>query len=918
MRIQKHATLKLPKQLLDQLGDSSSSSRTQASRNRYQSIGRKEKRKAEREQKKSLNQNYPKVNVTLGARKGTKIDRELSKDESDSESSLSPEPRPTKSTVKSTKLAAKPTKSTLDPVQSTASHDDDKETVLRLSKGVRDQLTRDDTEIAALEKKLGLKGKKTQSSKAFLDDGLDDLIGGIDEDKEASIQGSKRKNGKDEEWLLRKRRKLDVVKKGSVRDHRALSVNKTGDAISREVDNEIEGLLSGEEQSATSQDSEESNPHDEQSGSDFDGFGPEETEEQPSRIRENPYIAPVSAGAVSAAKYIPPSLRETSTSDEEAMRRLRRRVQGLLNRLSEANLVTMLRDVERLYSTNPRQHVSSSLIDLLLGSIRDATTLNDTFLILLAGFLTALYTVVGVDFGGQLIEMLVQEFDRQYQIAQSSDTAGKETSNIMSFFAQLYNFQVIGSTLIYDYIRLFLQDLSELNTELLLRIIKSCGSQLRQDDPTSLKDIIMLLQKSVGTADEANLSVRTKFMIETITNLKNNRVKNGAAASAIAHEHTVRMKKTLGALRTRSGKTREPFRVTLNDIRDGQKKGKWWLIGASWNNPHTSNTNEPPETSLAARPDSSSKDISSNNIHDKTTNPELDLNALATHQRINNPLRRTIFLALLSATDARDASLRVQNLRLKRSQQAEVPRVLLQCCGAEAAYNPYYALVARRLCDADGRSAGHGSGRKRREGVGQMWGLDGGEGEGSLDVEGKKGAGKRMRFAFAAAVWDVWRGMGEGQEDDGDEQDENERDMSMRKVVNLAKMVGALVVDGVLDIMVLKTLNLPYLRSKTRTFVEIMLVTIIQHGQSPPGAEKRSRSYRKAALISIFSKAGENPELAAGLQYFLKTHVARSDIVASKKEAKVLGSACEVIKETLSAIAVGRGDANTESDVFSD
>jgi len=71
-------------------------------------------------------------------------------------------------------------------------------------------------------------------------------------------------------------------------------------------------------------------------------------------------------------------------------------------------------------------------------------------------------------------------------------------------------------------------------------------------------------------------------MIETINDLKNNKPKAGATASAINSEHLTRMRKTLGTLNNRNLKTSEPMRIGLDDLRDTDKRGKWWLVGASW------------------------------------------------------------------------------------------------------------------------------------------------------------------------------------------------------------------------------------------------------------------------------------------------------------------------------------------------
>jgi nucleolar MIF4G domain-containing protein 1 len=198
----------------------------------------------------------------------------------------------------------------------------------------------------------------------------------------------------------------------------------------------------------------------------------DEDEKEPvqKKTRENPYVAPVTK-STSTSKYIPPSMRAAAEGSSEADVRLRRQAQGLLNKLSEANLISILNDVEKLYRENPRQSVTSTLTSLLLTLVADPSPLQDTFIILHAGFIAGLYKVLGMDFGAIIIQTLVQIFDQSAD--ERGPFTGKEQLNLMSFLAQLYNFHVIGSNLVFDYIRLFLQEITETNTELLLRIIRS-------------------------------------------------------------------------------------------------------------------------------------------------------------------------------------------------------------------------------------------------------------------------------------------------------------------------------------------------------------------------------------------------------------------------------------------------------------
>jgi len=624
------------------------------------------------------------------------------------------------------------------------------------------QLDDDDAEISALEKKLGL-SKQGKLNKSFVDDGLDLLLHDIGEDSTADqAYPRKRSNDEDTAWLDMKRRRTSRLPADNVE----LKYEQSHSSDSEEEDTSDLEDISGQSLMLMPDRSDRDNDR-ESAASDSPDWDESDDVAIPDhaapRVRENPYVAPItSADKTAPQKYIPPSLRNSAAdgADAEAMSRLRRRTQGLLNRLSEANILTILNDFEKLYQENPRQHVTTTIHDLLIERIRDTVSLSDTFIILHAGLIAGLYRLVGVVFGAQVVQRLVQEFDYYYELSQSRPNAegSKETLNLISLLAQLYNFQVTGSTLVFDYIRQFLSTLSELHTELLLRVIRSSGPALRQDDPSALKDIVILLQKATAAASGAAApSVRTLFMIEAISDLKNNKLKSAAgAASGLDAEHIHRMRKMLGTLNARGVvRASEPLQVGLADLHDTKKMGKWWLAGASWRGrdisvDHSTSipgnlTNNTEESSTLSRTD----DL---DISDSTP----DLLHLAAAARMNTNVRRAIFVALLSASDASDAQQRLHGLRLSQTQRPEMARVLLHCAGAEATYNPYYALVARRVC---------------------------------ADVS-------KMGIAFQFTLWDLF-GKLEAAEDDGDT-------IGLEAVVNSARFYAALIGSGAVRIGVLK------------------------------------------------------------------------------------------------------------------
>ena len=734
-----HNTAKLPQQLLQELGISGGDY-VGARRKRGGPTNRKEHRKAARMQKKLAHapvRKAPHLRRQLSPEDYNGLSENATAVEQKKATTTSVQPKAPKSILKKPKpLEEKPLATSLSPSPPPPK---------KLSRGVQDKLLADDAEIAALEKALGVKGKK-KLPKSFEDDDLESLLEGIDDAVGLNKDRlGKRKRSEEDEWLERKRQKAQAGML-VIEDSRSSASSQEDDEDSW-IGNEYGDEDDVQGQSDTDEDDE------------FESFGEEDEPPLPAktmaRTRENPYVAPVTSSAITEAmKYVPPSLRNRDTAGAEEFWHLRRQIQGLLNRLSEANLISILGDMENIYRNHPRQHVTTTLLDLLMGLLSDPTTLQDTFVILHAGFIAAVYKIVGTDFGAQAIQRIDEEFHQNYHLGTDQDRTGKKLNNLVSLLAELYNFQVIGSNLLYDLVRLFLDELSETNTELLLKVIRTSGPQLRQDDPSSLKEIVLQLQAAVAESGEEKLSVRTKFMIETINNLKNNRMKTGVAASTIASEHTTRMRKTLGSLNQRNIRASEPLRIGLRDLRQTEKRGKWWLVGASYKDEDADDA-ERTEQAFAV-PGKNNREANMDGL-------AADLIQIAKEQRMNTDVRRWIFIAVMSATDYNDAYVRLMKLRLKRSQELEIPKVLIHCAGAEKVYNPFYTFLSRRMC-----------------------------------------SDKKLKMSFQFSLWDLFNQMGEGEDEPKEYDEVNEGKLGLRSLVNLARMFGVLIAEGGLGLGVLK------------------------------------------------------------------------------------------------------------------
>lgn len=724
-----------------------------------------------------------------------------------------------------------------------------------ISQAVKDKLQEDDERIAFLEKKLKLKSKKLSESE-FEHDGLNDLLSGLDDMEDildGVAPGKKRKSEGDDDWLAKKRQKAlrsnvhNVIHDELDDEHIGADDNDSSEQEDEEHNNDDD--FGDSNDSDALHDILDDSSSDESNGAkddaSFDGFESDNDVQPEKRVRENPYVAPTTS-----AKYVPPSLRKQNNDDPEDLTRLRRQATGLINRLSEANLISILGDVENLYRTNARQHVTSILIDLLLSPICESTSARDTDIILRGGFIMAIYKIVGTDFGAQVVQRIVELFDRYHALASeaennASTSSNKQSSNLIVLLCELYNFQMIRCNLIFDYVRLFLTDLTELNAELLLKITRMSGQQLRQDDPSSLKDIVVLLRPAIAKIGEENVSVRTKFMVDAINDLKNNKKKTGAAASAIVSEHTVRMKKTIGTLNTRNIKGSEPLSIGLKDIQQSDKKGKWWLVGASWaGNDQAQGYDEDQTTDEAKRKPVQIVD-----------DDEIDLYTLARQNGMNTEIRRSIFITLMSSLDYVDAHTKLQRLKLKKVQEQEIPKVLLHCASSEANYNHYYTLIAKKVCATN----------------------------------------RKLNKAFQFALWDTF-GRLEGNVED--EEVDSRSKLALREIVSLAKLYGHLIASHHLSLLVLKNLNLTYLQEDTKIFLEVMFITLF--------LQCKTTGKRDEARVKMVMETARGLDtLVQGLIWLMKKVLMKTEIAGGGVERSDVKWATQVAIDVLEGMTAG-------------
>ncbi|XP_062230742.1 uncharacterized protein LOC133928428 [Phragmites australis] len=377
----------------------------------------------------------------------------------------------------------------------------------------------------------------------------------------------------------------------------------------------------------------------------------------------------------SKGKYVPPRLRAASNSESEEIAQMRRRVRGLLNRLSESNVESITQEVAALFRSLPRSVSSQILVDEVLASCSRGPRGNEQYASVFAAFVAGMACLVGIDFSAKILASLAKSFEDEY-----SKEDGLSLRNLTLLFCYLCIFGVISSDLVYDLLSVLSKRLTELDVSTVLTILQCCGMKLRGDDPGAMKDFVLSIQNSVNqlkmhsaVREDGKTDIhsrRMEFMLETICDIKNNKKRPKEDPS-----HHTRIKKWLQKLKAEDVLLRG---LTWSRLLDPEKKGQWWLSGDV--------------SSMAGKIEDVAAVIS------KDVAETQKLLHLAAAQRMNTDIRRAIFCIIMSAEDYVDAFEKLLRLGLSGKQDREIIRVIVDCCLQEKMFNKYYTVLASKLC----------------------------------------------------------------------------------------------------------------------------------------------------------------------------------------------------------------------------
>jgi nucleolar MIF4G domain-containing protein 1 len=586
-------------------------------------------------------------------------------------------------------------------------------------------------------------------------------------------------------------------------------------------DDGLNDLLAGLTQPAEADDddSEGGSDEDASDGDDDDASGGSEEEEEDG---DDEAAAPAPSG-----RYVPPAARGVALvapADDAADERLVRRVRGLLNRLGEANAAAVTAEAAGLLREgHTRRAVGSAAVSEVVSALVRGPRASGQYACALAAFVAGLCaTGLGPELGARALAATAAALDA----ARAGEGDSRSVANLGALVARLYLAGLVPPALLWGMLCHVTASLGEADVALTLAVLRAAGPRLRADDPAGLRDFIISLQERSAAAQQAGiaagegeggLSQRARLLLELVCDLKNGKrgAKLGAAGGGGGDDFPAPLARWL-----READVGVPAlalsSLTWRKLLDVQShRGAWWLPAPGGINTDGGGGDfgDGDGDARGALHGSAAAAAAAHASAESSA-----LLARAASLRMNTDARRAVFCALMSAEDCADAAERLLKLPLAGGQEREIPRVLLECCLQEAAYNPFYELTAVRL--------GTGS--------------------------------KRHRTTLQFAVWDRWKELG---------------DADARRLSHLARFCAGALARGALPLGALRGAELAEAAAPgapARRVAHFRL--LLTHLLVPPAGGARTLRDVHALLL----RAAGRPALAglrAGLLLFMKAHL---------------------------------------------
>ena len=439
-----------------------------------------------------------------------------------------------------------------------------------------------------------------------------------------------------------------------------------------ESENEIDSNQSDEGDEFGNEDDNEIN-YDEESEDDKgsedidinDQLESDKKEKLPKGLKEDIYgrLVDKKGNIVKSEKYVPPAQRlkellDKSTSESSVrLAKLSKQINGLLNRLSTANMHSICNQIIQMFFSNQftRYDLIETIYNLFSNSlIKSASLTTIRLLVEHAALVCILNANIGVELGANLLQRFCMKINEYFGLDGYLSVENKTLDNLILLICNLYNFKLFSSNLLIDLMnsqlveRVVNDARLEKIVDLILIIFRCVGLGLRKDNPVLLKELIINLQTKItairnNNKEDETMNNRLKFMIESINAIKNNDIRKLDAYDQEPIEQIRKQAKVL----LKEDQTNQ-LNISFKDLISANELGRWWIVGSAWQ----LKENQSQETR-------SDQLISGLEVENGEGFSEKILK-LAKEQHMNTDIRRAVFCAIVSAEDYTDAFMKVR------------------------------------------------------------------------------------------------------------------------------------------------------------------------------------------------------------------------------------------------------------------
>ena len=189
------------------------------------------------------------------------------------------------------------------------------------------------------------------------------------------------------------------------------------------------------------------------------------------------------------SKYIPPALRNKTKNAEndEQEAAVSRKVRGLVNRMTESNIEGIVTELCSMYKNEGRSYVSRSLSHELISASSEGPRASERFAVVAAACVASLG---GLTESSEVVATFLSNLGRELEQALDEDDS-LACTNLVRLLGCLYLAKAVKSDLMFDVLNSWGDAFSDKHVVSIAGLLTVAGLALRKSDPSLMKNFVI-------------------------------------------------------------------------------------------------------------------------------------------------------------------------------------------------------------------------------------------------------------------------------------------------------------------------------------------------------------------------------------------------------------------------------------------